>query len=88
MELLERIKQLRPISFKWTGEAKREFGLYNEGEVGLIAQEVERIFPELVAPIRKGYKTVRYNWLTIYLLVAIQEQQKLIEELSKKISKN
>lgn len=87
MEFLDKIKQLRPVTFKWTEAAQKEFNLADQKEVGLIAQEVEKIFPELIAPIRGGYKTVRYNWLWIYLLRAIQEQQELIEELQKKLSK-
>ena len=83
MEFLDKIKELRPVIFKWTEKAKEEFNLADGKQVGLIAQEVEKIFPELIAPIRKGYKTIRYNWLWIYLLRAIQEQQKEIEELKK-----
>ena len=87
MGFLDKIKKLRPITFKWTEQAKEEFNLTDERQIGLIAQEVEKIFPELVAPIRKGYKTVRYNWLWIYLLRAIQEQQEEIEELKKLIKR-
>lgn len=87
MDFLEKIKQLHPVTFKWTEEAQKEFRLDDKKQIGLIAQEVEKIFPELIAPIRRGMKTVRYSWLWIYLLRAIQEQQKEIEELKKKVSR-
>ena len=80
-DFLEKIKQLRPVKFKWR---KNEFPQYRFGdqrEAGLIAQEVEKVFPELVCDWKDGFKTVRYNHLAIYLLKAIQEQQKEIEEL-------
>ena len=84
MDFLEKIKQLRPITFKWNETALKELNFADEKQVGLIAQEVEKIFPELVVNNNKhGYKSVRYNWLPIYLLKAIQEQQKIIEELKK-----
>ena len=86
---LDKILQLQPSSFKWKINAK-------EKDVGLIAQEVEKIIPEIVnETVSIGYteefldgdthKTVDYAKLSIYLIGAVQEQQKQIDELKKKL---
>ena len=50
-------------------------------EIGLIAQEVEKEFPEIVRTDDKGYKSVMYDRLSVILLKAIQEQQTEIDNL-------
>jgi hypothetical protein len=57
-------------------------------KVGLSAQEVEKILPEVVAPapIGQGYLTVKYEKLIPLLVEAIKEQQTMIEQLVKKIN--
>ncbi|MBD3385661.1 hypothetical protein GF407_12145 [candidate division KSB1 bacterium] len=48
---------------------------------GLIAQDVEKIFPRLVSTDDKGFKYVNYIELIPVLLKAVQEQQREIEKL-------
>ena len=53
-----------------------------EGEyIGIIAQEVEKEFPELVREDNMGYKALNYDGMVAVLLETIKEQQKEIEEL-------
>lgn len=56
-------------------------------EVGLSAQEVEQVLPEIVvpAPIDEQYKTLHYERLIPLLVEAIKEQQQQIEFLKEKI---
>jgi molybdenum-dependent DNA-binding transcriptional regulator ModE len=49
--------------------------------VGLLAQEVERIYPELVSTDKDGYKAVNYAQLTPVLIEALKEQQQQMEAL-------
>ena len=49
-------------------------------QIGLIAQEVENIFPELVETDNQGYKSVEYSKLVAVLIEAMKEQQKIIDE--------
>jgi len=49
----------------------------------MIAQEVEKYFPELVSTDDQGYKTLNYAQFTAVLLEAIKEQQVEIEKLQK-----
>jgi hypothetical protein len=48
--------------------------------LGLIAQEVEKIVPEVVKTDEKGFKSVEYSKLVALLLEAIKEQQKMLEK--------
>jgi hypothetical protein len=49
--------------------------------IGLIAQEVEQVVPELVYTNDAGYKCVDYSKLTALLVQAVKEQQTAIEKL-------
>jgi hypothetical protein len=62
-DLTNKIKRLKPVSFQW-----RES---NKADVGLIAQEVEEIFPCLVRTDEQGFKSVNYQKLTVLLLKAL-----------------
>lgn len=50
-------------------------------QVGLLAQEVERVYPELVSTDREGIKSVNYAQLAPVLIEAIKEQQGELETL-------
>jgi len=56
-------------------------------EVGLSAQQVQAILPEVIAPapIDPQYMTMHYERLVPLLVEAIKEQQKQIEELKSKL---
>ena len=87
---LEKILELKPSSFRWKINQKKN-------DVGLIAQEVEPILPEVVKEVHSlgdevvnltgeiHHKTIDYSKLTTFLIGAIQEQQKQIDELKKKL---
>ena len=59
--------------------------LSNNHQIGVIAQEVEAVLPELVSEDENGYKAVAYDKISAVLVEAIKEQQKQIDELQKKI---
>jgi len=73
---VDKVKQLRGVTYDWkeTGKAS----------VGVIAQEVEAVFPELVVE-NEEYKSVDYGKLTSVLIEAIKEQQAQIDELKAKL---
>ena len=59
---------------------------HNAGSVGVIAQEMEQVLPEVVTTNDKGLKTVSYGNIVGVLIEAIKEQQVRIEELERKIN--
>ena len=83
---LFKVKQLRGIEFDWNdkaGEVEREKG----HDVGLIAQEVEKVLPEIVQTREDGIKAIQYEKVTTLLVQAIKEQQELIEKLQEKVER-
>jgi hypothetical protein len=56
-------------------------------QTGFLAQEVEKIFPELVRTDNKGYLAVNYVGLIPYLIQSAKEQQKEILSDHEKIVK-
>lgn len=79
---LEKLMQLRGVTYNWKVNEFPERTFNNRTEIGVIAQEVEKIFPELVNTDEDGYKSVQYSHMVPLLLEAIKEQQKMIESLS------
>jgi len=70
---LAKIMKLDGISFNWKENGKKS--------MGLIAQDVEKVFPEIVqTEDRTGLKSVEYAKLVAPLIEAVKEQQKMIDE--------
>ena len=87
---LDKILSLNPVEYTWK-EGPRE----GVKEIGLIAQEVEEVVPEVVRVQSRHhdekeegeeYKQVDYEHLVSTLIGAMQEQQKQIDELKSQIS--
>ena len=47
----------------------------NQTDIGLIAQDVEKVLPQIVSQSEDGYKAIAYQSLTAVLIEAIKEQQ-------------
>jgi hypothetical protein len=69
------VSQLRGVAFKWKDN--------NEDAIGVIAQEVEQVLPQVVATSETGEKSVSYGSIIAVLIEAVKEQQKEIEGLKK-----
>ena len=84
---LSKLLRLRGVTFDWRGQRETNNMKFPVGrQVGIIAQEIEKEFPELVNTDRDGYKAVAYDKFTAVLLEAIKVQQQEIEELKSEIS--
>ena len=55
----------------------------DQTDIGLIAQDVEKILPEVVSQTEDGYKAITYQSLTAVLIEAMKEQQQQITALEK-----
>jgi hypothetical protein len=76
----DRLAELRPVSFRYKEEIADR--AENPIEYGLIAEEVEEVFPELVLHDEEGRPyAVRYRQLTPLLLAEIQRQQRELDRL-------
>ena len=81
---LMQVSKLRGVTYNWINDESRNWNT-DEMQIGLIAQEVETVIPELVKTDQQGDKSVNYSKLTVVLLEALKEQQEMIEELQREI---
>ena len=84
---IAKVMSLRGVTFR-PNETALALGVTDKEEVGVIAQEVEAVLPQLVTPSAfAGYKTVKYDKLTALLLEAVKAQQLQIDALRAEIAK-
>ena len=76
---LEKVSQLRGVYFNWKDKASGE-----NRNIGLIAQEVEKTFPEVVSEDQKGYKSINYGEIVAALVEAVKELKAQNSELEAK----
>jgi hypothetical protein len=73
---LDKVMKLNGVSYEWEAEEHRG----NNRDIGLIAQDVEKVLPELVVTDDRGYKALSYDKIVPVLVEAIKEQQKFVDE--------
>jgi hypothetical protein len=88
---LNSVCQLRGVNFKWDNSFDQEFIISqeenNKNQIGLIAQEVEQVYPELVYLNGiKNYKSVRYAEIVSVLIEAVKELKQENENLKTRIT--
>jgi hypothetical protein len=79
-DVIREIVQLNGVMYSWRREEFPEKNFESGTQIGLIAQDVEKIFPQLVKTNDDGYKAVAYDKLSAVLLEGIKEQQKIITD--------
>ena len=80
-EPLSKVMSLDAIEFNWNDNQST----YTGHDIGLVAQQVEEVAPEIVETRKDGYKAIKYEKVNALLVGAIQEQQKKIEFLEKRL---
>jgi hypothetical protein len=83
---LDKISKISGNTYDWRAELKDVHG-YEGNDVGVIAQEVEAVLPQLVQDRDNGYKAVKYDKLVALLIEGIKEQQTQIHSLTLEIEK-
>lgn len=75
VSVLDKLKTVKSVSFEWNKRYKNLFGVKTHThEIGVIAQDLEKVFPSLVRHFRKEkYRMVNYKSLTAVLLQAVKE---------------
>lgn len=83
---IEKVKSLEGFYYE-ANEVAQELGYTPKREVGVSAQDVQSVLPEIVspAPIDDKYLTIDYARLAPLLIEAIKEQQKIIEAQVRRI---
>jgi hypothetical protein len=82
---LSGILSLQAVNYDLRTDEFPEMGFESGSQIGLIAQDVENIFPQLVKTDNNGFKAVAYDKLSAILVEGMKEQQKQIESQQKQI---
>ena len=85
---MDKVKKLRGVEYTWNKGGRK-----GQKDLGVIAQEVEKVIPEVVRdkemPLMddsgETYKTVDYEKLTAVLIEGMKEQQKQINDLKEEV---
>jgi hypothetical protein len=72
------LNRLNPVSFTWKSDGTKSFGL--------IAQEVEKILPEIVHTKDDDTKTVSYVQIISLLISALKDQQAQIDDINRRLN--
>lgn len=77
---LDKLMQLRPVTYNWKDKTKDQSQM-----TGLIAQEVQSLFPESVHIVYDDILGIDYASLVVPTIKAVQEQQYEIKDLQLKV---
>ena len=78
---LSKLLGLSGNTFEWNDKSP-----YEGTDVGVIAQEVEKVLPEVVTTRDNGYKAVKYDKLTALLIEAVKELSAKVDNLEQQLS--
>ena len=78
-EPLNKLSKVGGYTFIWNDKQDA----YKGKDVGVIAQEIEEILPEVVTTRGTGYKAVKYEKIVPLLIESIKELQKKVEDIEK-----
>jgi len=76
---LDKVEQINGYTYEFKADDSKRHG-------GVIAQEIDKVFPEIVNTGNDGLMGVEYGNISALLIEAIKEQQKAIQELSTEIN--
>jgi hypothetical protein len=82
---LEKLSKLNPVNYNWRKDEFQNKGFNDKKQWGFIAQEVEKVMPELVGVDKDDYLTLNYTGFVPLLTKAMQEQQTEIDKQQKEI---
>ena len=78
-----KLQQLRGVEYEWND--KQDIYPSGSKDSGIIAQDVEKVLPQLVKENSNGYLGVRHDRLVGLLIESVKEQQKQIDDLKREV---
>ena len=82
----DKVNQINGVNFIWrkaNDDIRENVHSFEGRDVGVLAQEVEKVLPEVVTTRDTGYKAVKYEKIVPLLIEAIKELKVEIDELKK-----
>jgi hypothetical protein len=84
---LDKLNKIGGYTFDWNSDPElTKLHGFKGHDIGVIAQEIEKVLPELVTTRDNGYKAVKYEKLVALLIESNKELLKRIEVLESKIN--
>lgn len=83
---LDKTLRLRGVSYLWKTDENPGRGFSDTRQLGLLAQEVEKVLPEVVQTDAKGYKSLSYHKIVPFLIEAVKERQRTAEKRAAEIA--
>jgi len=80
--VLNKLNQVRGVSFSYNDQSRYASGT----KIGVVAQELQKVYPEMVTQGADGYLKVDYTQLAAVLIQAVKEQQQQINLLQKQLN--
>jgi hypothetical protein len=77
----ELLRLLHGVHYTWNKEAQAKFGTTGAGDVGLLAQDVQKVVPEAVVTLPDGTLTVNYDKVVPLLVEALKAQDEKLRDL-------
>ena len=84
-EALEMVLSMEGVRYRWNRNAYPERDFDGSVHLGFVAQELERVAPELVVTDSNGYKSVNYQKVSTILVEAMKQQQQMLEQSNRRI---
>ena len=78
---LDKVNAISGVTFEWNEKSHKTTG---RKDVGVVAQEVEEVFPEIVETRTNGFKAVDYQKLTAVLIESVKELTAKVKALESK----
>jgi hypothetical protein len=79
---LDKVAMLQGVSYNWRSDEFPEKHFTRDKQIGLVAQETEKVIPEIVKTDKDGYKSISYEKLTAVLVEAVKELKAENERLT------
>jgi len=80
---IEKVKKLSGNTFDWNEDLQ---DLHKGSDVGIVAQELNEVLPDLVTTRDNGYMAVKYDKIVALLIETTKAQQTIIEKLEKRVN--
>jgi len=79
-DALSIVRKLQGVSYDWNRAAFPDRGFSPRPQIGVIAQEVEKVLPELVSTDAQGFKSVNYTGFIPVLIEGLKQQDTRLDE--------
>ncbi len=86
MSVFEKLAKIRGVTWRWNDQAELVGLEPGRADAGVLAQEVEAVYPELVTTGPEGFKQVNYTGLVGVLIEAVKELKQKNDELERRLA--